>query len=460
MSGAATDDIQPIRPFTEHPGYWQYDGQTLLLIGGSREDNLFQIDDLEPHLDTLAEAGGNYIRNTMSDRDPGDARAFARIEEGPDAGRYDLDRWNPEYWDRFDRLLRLCFERQVIVQIEVWDRFDHSREPWLSDPWNPANNITYTQEQTGLEPEYPKHPSQNLQPFFHTVPSMDDNELLRDYQERFVDKLLSISLRYPNVLYCMNNETHEDPAWGQYWLSFIRKQAAAVGLEVQATDMFDGPWQEGVPPVAIAQFADPAMYPFIDVSQINAWRCTTERHWANLEQLHGLNADPLRPLNNTKVYGADTLKGRASHQGPRMSDRDGITSWWLNLLGGCASARFHRPTSGLGLSEKAQASIRAARQVEQVVRFWDLEPRFDWTGGRPRGEAFLAQQADRISVVLLPVGGSVTPAPPIATGAHELRWMNLLRGEWAASATVELKPDTPLAAPDDGCWLAVLQRPG
>ncbi len=42
-----------------------------------------------------------------------------------------------------------------------------------------------------------------------------------------------------NVLYCMNNETHEDPAWGQYWMNFIERSARARGKSVLTTDMFD-----------------------------------------------------------------------------------------------------------------------------------------------------------------------------------------------------------------------------
>ncbi len=62
---------------------------------------------------------------------------------------------------------------------------------------------------------------------------------VRKYQEKFVDKLLSITLKYNNVLYCMNNETHEDPAWGQYWMKYIESSANAKGKSVCTTDMFD-----------------------------------------------------------------------------------------------------------------------------------------------------------------------------------------------------------------------------
>ncbi len=428
-------------------------GATTLLVGGSREDNLFQIDGLEEHLDRLAAAGGNYIRNTMSDRDEGDVYPFAQITDGPDAGKYDLEQWNPEYWNRFARLLKLCRDREIIVQIEVWDRFDVSCEPYERSPWNPANNVNYDPASSGLATEYAAHPSRNEQPFFHTVPSMDDNQTVCRYQERFVDKLLSISLEYPNVLYCMNNETHEDPAWGKYWMEHIRKRAREAGVNVWATDMFDGPWERSIPPAVIDQFRNPATYPFIDVSQINAWRCTTLQHRKNLRELAELNRDPVRPLNCTKVYNSDTLHDQSA---PRHTDRDGITAFWLNLLGGIAAVRFHRPPHGLGLSDKAVASIRAARLVEEYVRFWDLAFEFDWTGGRAPDEAFLSRAEQGVSLVLLPKGGRFTAGSPIPAGGCEIRFLDIVAGAWQPARTRELSEDTVVEAPDDGIWLAMI----
>ncbi len=448
----------PIQPSEEHPGYWSYRGTTTLLVGGSREDNLFQIDDLVPHLDALAAAGGNYIRNTMSDRDEGNVYAFHRYPDGPNAGKYELDRWNPKYWDRFTRLLDACVDRDIIVQIEVWDRFDVSGEPWLSHPWNPVNNVTYDSASTGLAPEYPEHPSRNLQPFFHTVPAMDGNALLLEYQKRFVDKVLSISLAYPNVLYCMNNETHEDPAWGRFWLEHVRARAREANTDVVATDMFDGPWESGIPQAVVDQFADPDMYQFIDVSQVNAWRCTTERHWKNLERLNELNRSRRRPLTCTKVYNSDTLHDQSA---PRHTDRDGITAFWLDLLGGCASARFHRPPHGLGLSPKAASSIRTVRTVEDLVRFWELTPHFDWTGGRPPAEAFLAEaflaEARGVALVLLPGGGAFHPQSALPEGRYEMKVIDLTSGDVETSTVIDLTQDTTLDVPAGDPKLAVLR---
>ena len=75
---ASDDSQQALDSCSGNPRYWQYDGRPTLLLGGSIEDNLFQIPDLGEHLDTLVAAGGNYVRCTMSSRDEGNVWPFAK----------------------------------------------------------------------------------------------------------------------------------------------------------------------------------------------------------------------------------------------------------------------------------------------------------------------------------------------------------------------------------------------
>ena len=60
-----------LEPWSENAWYWSVEGQPVLLLGGSDDDNLFQwpAEKLIPQLDRIVSAGGNVIRNTMSDRD-------------------------------------------------------------------------------------------------------------------------------------------------------------------------------------------------------------------------------------------------------------------------------------------------------------------------------------------------------------------------------------------------------
>ena len=59
-----------IGPWNENPWYWSHKDTPVLLLGGSDDDNLFQWprQELVKQLDRIVAAGGNVIRNTMSDR--------------------------------------------------------------------------------------------------------------------------------------------------------------------------------------------------------------------------------------------------------------------------------------------------------------------------------------------------------------------------------------------------------
>ena len=112
-SGKQDNNI--IKVYAENPMYWQYKGLPVLLLGGTVDDNLFQIESLKEHLDLLQSVGGNYVRCTMSSRNAGNVKPFAK-----EGGLFNLDEPNPEYWNRFEKLLSLASERDIIVQIEFY----------------------------------------------------------------------------------------------------------------------------------------------------------------------------------------------------------------------------------------------------------------------------------------------------------------------------------------------------
>ena len=200
------------------------------------EDNLYQIPDLAEHLDLLKSVGGNYVRNTMSCRDEGNVWPFKLVN-----GKYDLDQWNDEHWRRFETFLKLTEERAIIVQIEVWATFDYYQSRWELNPFNPANNVTYTPEESGLPTRVDSHPTRCENNFFWSVPAERNQQNVLKYQQRFVDKMLSYSLKHGHVLYCMDNETAVTGEWGKYWAEYIAAQARAAGVHVHVTEMWD-PW--------------------------------------------------------------------------------------------------------------------------------------------------------------------------------------------------------------------------
>ena len=132
---------EKIQIYPANPRYWQYRGEPTLFIGGSVEDNLFQIPTLKAHLELLKSVGGNYVRSTMSWVDEGDVPPFKKVGD-----LYDLNQWNDEFWRRFQDFMIWTHELDIIVQIEVWATFNYYREPWDANPFNPKNNSNYTAE--------------------------------------------------------------------------------------------------------------------------------------------------------------------------------------------------------------------------------------------------------------------------------------------------------------------------
>ncbi|GIW99861.1 MAG: hypothetical protein KatS3mg111_3194 [Pirellulaceae bacterium] len=464
IAGVAADDAERIQPWKENPRYWQYQGKPVLLLGGSQDDNLFQLPNLAEHLDEMQRVGANFIRNTMSARQDGgfEVHEFYQREDG----KYDLDRWNEEYWQRLENMLRWTHQRNIIVQIEVWDRFDYSREHWLTSPWNPANNVNYTFEQTGLAAEYPEHPSSNKQPFFDAVAGMPNYDpkldLVHEYQKRRVEKLLSYSLEYPHVLYCMNNETSASPRWGQYWIQFIRDRAARRGVEVFCTDMFDDAYMAERARHTQVLFEHPEIYSFLDISQVNS-RNFDQLHWDRLQWLLEQAARHPRPAGHVKIYGSGYKSFGTG--GPE----DGVERFWRNIIGGSATSRFHRPDSGNGLNDLAQASIRAARLVEQRVRFWEVSPHMELLSQREADEAYLAAAPGEKYVVYFTDGGQVDVDLRQAPGEFTVTWISISMGIEVQSGRQgsSIRPwprqvrgggTVTLTAPYQGPWVVTLVK--
>lgn len=443
---ACLGDEGGIRPYAKNPYYWQYHGEPVLLLGGSDDDNLFQWPELEAQLDAIAAAGGNFIRNTMSDRPDQGFEVYPYREVGE--GKYDLDAWNEVYWERFEAMLRGTHAREIFVQIEVWDRFDLTDSKglgnWQRHPYNPRNNVNYTYEASGFAKRYPDHPGQNRQPFYFSTPEQRDNRLVLEYQRRFVAKMLSHSLKYDHVLYCMDNETSAEEAWGAYWAAFIREAAEGAGREVCVTEMWDDWKLDG--PHHRRTLDHPERYDFVDVSQ-NTHQ-TGQRNWDAFLWVREYVASKPRPINTVKTYGAD---------GGRFGDsRDGVARWWRHLLGGAAAVRFHRPDAGIGLSEAAEASIRAAREVESSVKLWDVVPRNDLLSGREADEAYVAAAPGRAYVVYFPAEGAVTLE--LAEGEYGERWISAAGDARRDGDMRRGGEKVELAAPDAGGWVVVLRR--
>ncbi len=458
-SDLASEERIPIRISGTNPFYWEYNGSPVLLVGGSKEDNLFNHPEgLEEHLDLLKASGGNYIRNTMSSRNPGNPWPFKQLENG----LYDLEQWDAEYWQRFENLVTMSAERDIIIQVEVWDPWDYFQSEkalghgdnvgWESNPYNPDLNINYTADESGLATEITTYPAgtPSAHLFFHTIPELQDIPIVRRYQERFVEKMLSITLRHPNIIFCMNNETGEHPEWGQYWARFIREKAREMERDVYLADMR---YSTNLQTEDHRQLLhDRVNFDFFEVSQNNN-NVNGQVHYDRLMEIRSLILRNPKPLNNVKIYGGEPAWTTSAEEGTRR--------FWRNVFGGAASVRFHRegPSRhyfGIGLSELSQTHIRSMKRFTDEFHLFTAEPANHLLENREPNEAYILAETGVQYAVYFPDGGNVILDLSDFPGSWNVNWLDIMESEWQHSETLHANEIMTLSPPTGGQWVAVI----
>jgi len=418
----------------QHRRYFTLDGKPTVLLGGSDEDNPFQWpeDVLIPQLDALVACGGNFIRNTMSDRDPGNVPPFLG-----EAGRFQLSAWNDAYWQRLSFFLAETAKRGICVQITLWDQHDCTGESWTRHYWNPNNNNIGLAESGLHEPGA----------FYRAV--RDRNALVLPYQMKFVRRVMEHCLAHDHVCYNICNEGWAGLEWECYWARFIRKVAAERGRRILVTTMEHGPDMS-----VEAVTANPGVFDYAELSQLNnaSTGFAGREHYEHLMRLRAelLDAGRVMPMQFEKTYGRDDAD--------RISFGDtagAVRKFWQIIFAGGASARFHRPAGGLGLSEPARRQIQLGRQFTEM---------FDVVSSRPvpqagSAEACLLRSDAGAWAVYFPVAESISvPAADPAGASRQVRWLSIDEAAEAdeQSTTVDRAGSLLITPPRAGSWLAVI----
>lgn len=456
LAAAATERIQP---WSENPHYWSHKQKPVLLLGASRTHNLFQSPDIEKELDEIRGFGGNYVRNTMSFREEGDIFPYVGGEQG-----YDLEQFNPAYWERFEALLKAAQARDIIVQIEVWDIWDFQRESWPKNPFNPANSRAPHRAIANLPPVLDEHPKDSPNPFFFSVEEPEGNAALLELQAAFVRKLLSISLNYSNVLYCIDNESFVSPAWALHWTALIRDEAARRGVEVEITEMWE-PWDITRPEHRVT-IDRPQTFSFVETSQNS--HVPGQRHYDRAVHVMERIASRPRPVNSTKIYGSATS---------RFVDEDvAISSFWKSLLAGQAAVRFHREPSGLGTQPLARQSVQLGREIFDRFNIFDSERCTDQLMAREEDEAYCRRSGSEL-LIYFPkrkADYNFNTWRKLDRRTNLSRWIvdvaeiglpagtSVTRASWHAIETgeqvdVDIVPGEPLSPPDNRHWVVHLR---
>jgi hypothetical protein len=489
--GFPVDAGGEIRVYSNNPWYWEYRGEPVILIGGSFEDNMYQFPngyyghndpllssgmtdmDLREHLDRMVEAGANYIRGSMSSRNHGNRFPYRKISGVPgdnfnDSDLYDLDQWDQEWENRLSTFLRMAYERGIIVSLELFDRFDlfvaeaeheqaeyrgNRNTGWLHHPWNPDRNINYTSEQSGLPAGRIDDMGYDHE-LFYSVPGLSGHDkspepIVLQTLQRYVDKVLSYTFQYDNIIYIIENETYQPIEFGNYWVDYINNKAAAIGKNVFVTNMvgepeFDNPRQESI--------RRDSRFTFYDYSQNN--HNYGQEHYDNILAVRDdiKNNAAAKPMNSIKIYGGYNYT---------VGIEEGKRRFFRGIFAGNASARFHRPGYnrlhfGIGFNEDAQAWIRSMRMMLDDMNIFVTEPRNDLLSNRSTDEAYCLAQEGRQYAVYFTNGGSVDLDMSTASGPFILRWLNISESRWSEPVIVAGGNYHSLAPPSSGQWVVLI----
>jgi hypothetical protein len=425
---AEDEDFKGIKPYTKNTWYWQYKGKPLVLRGGSNDDNLFQWTgkELTDHLDLLQSVGGNYVRNAMSDRDEGNVYAFKKVKNN----KYDLTKWNEEYWQRLTFFLAETSKRGIIVQLTLWDQFDITSGRWGVHPWNPENNLN-------MKPGSWKGRGD----FYATVDKKAKDELA--FQKNYINKLLSVTLTFDNVLYNINNESSESGEWENYWARFIKDVANKQGKKIYVTNMQLSP-SNAVRHV----ISNGDLFDYVDISQNNqdSKGARGKAHWDNLMFLRAKIASygPI-PMNNVKMYGA--TDGNTNYSAG--TELEAMDRFWRNIVGGCASARFHRPSYprkrwGSGLNERVQTNLKAMDMLLEKLDIYSCTPHNDLISSNvavpSTMEAYVTANIGKQYAIYFPPGRYTVDFDPwIFADKVKLQWLDINSLKWSNPEMVEVK---------------------
>ena len=186
----------PIKIDPTNPHYFNYRGRPLVLV--TTDNTWFTVTatdyDFVKFIDALAANGNNFTRLYPGAHPvtyANQPRIFPWVREAD--GRYNLDKWDPAYFERLHAFMGYAQKKNVIVDVCLFNGWGTEakktyQERWEWCPLNDANNV---QEGVGLKRD--------------THCTLEEPKLV-EYQKAYVRKLTSELNRYDNLIYDVADE--------------------------------------------------------------------------------------------------------------------------------------------------------------------------------------------------------------------------------------------------------------
>ena len=219
-----------LRLYPGNDRYLEYQGNPMILITSAEHYGAMVNMDFDEmaYLEALAEGGFNYTRiftgtyiepvdnifgireNTLAPR-PGRYLSPWVQEDG----KYDLDRFNPDYFRKLRAFISRAEEHGIMVEVTLFSSIYH-QSAWELSPFNVRNNVNGVGDMDLRR--------------VHTLFNGD----LQTYQEKFIRKMVRELNAYDNIFFEIQNEPWADHP----------NLAGFVNIDDDA--VFDRSWQKRV----------------------------------------------------------------------------------------------------------------------------------------------------------------------------------------------------------------------
>jgi hypothetical protein len=251
-AGAQAGKTTPIGLHPANPHYFLFRGKVVALVtSGEHYGAVLNADfDYHRYLETLEAGGLNYTRLFGGSylEVPGKSFGILRNDLAPLPGRFiapwarsstpgyagggnkfDLERWNREYFTRFHDFLSEAAKRGIVVELTLFSS-SYDEKQWRLSALHPANNINGTD---AID--------------WRKVHTLQNGNILA-YQERYARKLVSEASGFDNVIFELQNEPWSDqPALADVVNPYLRSPGRdTYPNSVDLANELSLAWQERV----------------------------------------------------------------------------------------------------------------------------------------------------------------------------------------------------------------------
>jgi len=452
--GADVPSSKALSIYPSNPAYFQSaDGKPIVMIGdyeasptaptGTPIDPNF---DYQIFFDTLRDNGLNFaklwifygVEAEYDSETPFDEyhrfNILPYLRTGPGLAsdgrpKYDLDQFNPYYFERVAAACAAARERGVYLHLVLIDGWIF-RIPalWKFHAYNRANNVN------GVDGD-PKDTGMSTDPERGSC-SLGNTRVL-EVEKAYLRRLLDAVNDFDNVLFEVSNENYYNLEWELSVAKFVHE------------------YEKGKPRQHLVMPLDLPDHDYGGVTYGAEAKNDHTKSWKtwDLAQLRD-RLLAARGLKQPLIYDTDGIE---SNDNPVQ--RKGF--WTAFVSGGHVNYTDYSFQPEIGGDERGVRRAELRRHLGHLadftrqVRFWEMHP----TDMVRSGDAY-ALASPREAILYLPSGGDVEVDLRAMPGGLRAKWFNPRNGLFIGPSAVTGGATQPFTAPDNHDWALYIQKEG